>query len=105
MAAFVPAHSDGFVPESHRVPYYPLQIHFGLRAPEGSTANLGLDVKEAPPSVNGFLLLVPFQKMVDFGPGQGRSDFETGGVAALRRGSQRSENGGRGRKMPFLNGH
>ena len=24
MAAIVPAHSDGFVPESHRVPYYPL---------------------------------------------------------------------------------
>jgi hypothetical protein len=55
LAAIVPAHSDGFVPESHRVPYYPLQVHFGLRAPEGSTANFDLDVKEAESLVNGFV--------------------------------------------------
>jgi hypothetical protein len=54
LAAIVPAHSDGFVPESHRVPYYPRQVHFGLRAPEGQTANFDLDVNEAPPPVNGF---------------------------------------------------
>jgi hypothetical protein len=44
-------------------------------------------------------------EMVDFGPGQGRSDFATGGVARLRRGWQKSENAGPGRKMPFLDGH
>jgi hypothetical protein len=43
--------------------------------------------------------------MVDFGSGQGRSDVETAGVAALRRGIQQSENAGMGQKMPFLNGH
>jgi hypothetical protein len=43
--------------------------------------------------------------MVDFGSGQGRSEFATAGVAALRRGLQRSENAGLGRKMPFLDGH
>jgi hypothetical protein len=39
---------------------------------------------------------------VDFGSGQGRSAFGTGGVAALRRGFQKHENTGLGRKMPFL---
>jgi hypothetical protein len=39
---------------------------------------------------------------VDFGSGQGRSDSETGGVAVLRRGFQKSENAGLGQKMPFL---
>ena len=40
--------------------------------------------------------------MVDCGSGQGRSDFETAGVAALRRGFIRSENTGLDHKMPFL---
>jgi hypothetical protein len=44
-------------------------------------------------------------EMVDFGSGQGRSDVETGGVAALRRGYQQSENAGLGQKMPFMDGH
>ena len=44
-------------------------------------------------------------EMVDFGTGQGCSDFETGGVAALRRGFKRSENTGLGQKMPFMDGH
>jgi hypothetical protein len=39
---------------------------------------------------------------VDFGSGPGRSEVETTGVAAPRRGSRHSENAGRGRKMPFL---
>jgi len=43
--------------------------------------------------------------MVDFGSGQGRSEIETAGVLALRRGFQSSENAGLGRKMPFLDGH
>jgi hypothetical protein len=43
--------------------------------------------------------------MVDFGSGQGRNDFETAGVALLRRGLQRSENTGLEQKMPFMNGH
>ena len=30
---------------------------------------------------------------------------ETGGVAGLRRGFPKSENAGRGRKMPFMDGH
>jgi hypothetical protein len=44
-------------------------------------------------------------EMVDFGSGQGRSDFETAGVARLRRGFQKSENAGLVRKMPFMDGH
>jgi hypothetical protein len=43
--------------------------------------------------------------MVDFGSGQGRSDFETGGVAALRRGFQNYENAGLSQKMLFIDGH
>ena len=53
--------------------------------------------------------------MVNFGPGhvcdvalakaKGRSDFATAGVARLRRGLQRSENAGMGRKVPFMDGH
>jgi len=43
-------------------------------------------------------------QMVDFGSGQGHSDIETGGVAALRRGIQYRENTGLGRKMPFVDG-
>jgi len=43
--------------------------------------------------------------MVDFGSGQGRSAFETAGVATLRRGFQKRENTGLGRKMPFMDGH
>jgi len=42
--------------------------------------------------------------MVDFDSGQGRSDFATAVVAALRRGLQKSENAGLGRKMPFTDG-
>jgi hypothetical protein len=40
-------------------------------------------------------------KRVDFGSGQGRSDLDTAGVAALRRGCRESENAGLDRKMPF----
>ncbi len=43
--------------------------------------------------------------MVDFGSGQGRSAFETTGVAWLRRGFQKRENAGLGRKMSFMDGH
>jgi hypothetical protein len=43
--------------------------------------------------------------MVDCGPDQGRSVFETAGVAWLRRGLQKRENTELGRKMPFLDGH
>jgi hypothetical protein len=39
--------------------------------------------------------------MVDFGSGQGRSIFETAGVAQLRRGFQRGENAGMGAKDAF----
>jgi hypothetical protein len=39
---------------------------------------------------------------VDFGSGQGRSVFETAGVARLRRGFQISENAGLGQKILFL---
>ena len=41
-------------------------------------------------------------QVVDFGSGQGRSEVETAGVAALRRGFQPNENAGLGRKMPFV---
>jgi hypothetical protein len=44
-------------------------------------------------------------EMVDFGSGQGRSAFETAGVAGLRRGFQMRENAGMGRKVPFPGGH
>ena len=44
-------------------------------------------------------------EMVDFASGQGRSDFATAGVAALRRGLQRRENAGLEQKMPFLDGY
>jgi hypothetical protein len=40
--------------------------------------------------------------MVDFGSGQGRSYFETGGIAALCRGFQNGENEGLGQKNHFL---
>ncbi len=43
--------------------------------------------------------------MVDFGSGQGRSLFAAGGVAALRRGLQKDENTGLGRRMLFMDGH
>jgi hypothetical protein len=43
--------------------------------------------------------------MVDCGPDQGRSEVETTGVAALRRGFQPSENTELGRKMPLMDGH
>jgi hypothetical protein len=59
-------------------------------------------------------------EMVNFGSGQGRSDFsrfvelpdgftalrvETGGAAELRRGFQKSENAVPGQKMPFSDRH
>ena len=61
----------------------------------------------------GALLTGVHPEMVDFGSGQGRSNFDTDdavGVARrrvvdLRRGFQKRENAGRGRKMPFLDGH
>ena len=43
--------------------------------------------------------------MADFGSGQGRSDFETRGVVALRRGLQNSENAGLGQEMLFQYRH
>jgi len=43
--------------------------------------------------------------MVDCGSDQGRSEVETGGVAALRRGFQQSENAGLDHKMPFMDRH
>ncbi len=43
--------------------------------------------------------------MVDFGSGQGRSAFGTAGVVGLRRGFQKRENAGLGRKMPLMDGH
>ena len=45
------------------------------------------------------------QKKVDFGSGQGRSAFGTAGVVILRRGFQKRENAGVGRKMPFMDEH
>ena len=38
---------------------------------------------------------------VDFGFGQGRSDWETAGVAGLRRGFPKSENTGQGQKISY----
>jgi len=50
--------------------------------------------------------------MVDFGSGQGLSDFETAGIAGYSEDSaeaslraQKSENAALGRKMPFVDGH
>jgi hypothetical protein len=43
--------------------------------------------------------------MVDFGSGQGRNEFESAGVARLRRGFQMSENAGLEQKMPYLDWH
>ena len=43
--------------------------------------------------------------MVDFGSGQGRRAFGTAGVVKPRRGFQKRENAGLGRKMPFMDGH
>ena len=40
------------------------------------------------------------REAVDFGLGQGRREFGTAGVAALRRGSQLLENEDLGQKMP-----
>jgi hypothetical protein len=44
-------------------------------------------------------------EIADFGSGQGRSDFETGGVAALRRGFENRENAGMSQKMLFPVNH
>jgi hypothetical protein len=44
-------------------------------------------------------------EMVGCGSDQGRSEVETAGVAALRRGFQPSENAELGHKMPFMDGH
>jgi hypothetical protein len=43
-------------------------------------------------------------QMVNFGSGQGRSDIETGGAAALRRRIQYRESTGLGLKVPFVGG-
>ena len=40
-------------------------------------------------------------EMVDFDPGQGRSDFATAGVAALRRGLQRARTPARAERCRF----
>jgi hypothetical protein len=53
---------------------------------------------------DGWELFIVHPEVVDLGSGQGRSYFTTAGVAALRRGLQKSENTGLGRKMPFLGG-
>jgi hypothetical protein len=42
--------------------------------------------------------------MVDFGPEQGLSEFETAVVVRLLRGFQMSENAALGQKMPFMDG-
>ena len=63
--------------------------------------------------VESFNLLSVHPEMVDFGSGQGRSEFAIDGVAVgatacvvvLRRGLQRSENAGLGRKMLFMDKH
>jgi hypothetical protein len=44
-------------------------------------------------------------EMVDFDSEQGRSDFEIGGVVALRREFQNRENAGLGQKMLFQDGY
>ena len=44
-------------------------------------------------------------ELVDFGSGQGRSNIETGGVAALRREFQYRENTGLGKKMRSMDWH
>jgi hypothetical protein len=44
-------------------------------------------------------------EIVAFGSDQGRSEFETAGVALLRRGFQKSENAGLVQKMLFKGGH
>jgi hypothetical protein len=44
-------------------------------------------------------------EMVEFGSGKGRSLFATTGIVSLRRGLQKDENAGLGRKMPFMDGH
>ncbi len=44
-------------------------------------------------------------EMVDFGSGQGRRALGTAGLARRRRGFQKRENAGLGRKMPFMDGH
>jgi hypothetical protein len=59
----------------------------------------------SPVIINFSILSSAHPEMVDFGSGQGRSEIETAGVVALRRGFQSSENAGLGRKMPFLDGH
>jgi hypothetical protein len=43
--------------------------------------------------------------MVDFGSGQGQSDFATAGVVCATPRIARSENAGMGRKTPFMDGH
>ena len=43
--------------------------------------------------------------MVDFGPEQGMSEFETAVVVRHLRGFQMSENAALGQKMPFMDGH
>ena len=43
--------------------------------------------------------------MVDFGSGQGLSNFETAGIAGYFEDFQKSENAALGRKMPFVDGH
>jgi hypothetical protein len=56
--------------------------------------------------LNGNMFLAcAHPEIVDFGSGQGHSEFETAGVAALRRGFQMSENAGLGQKMLFLDEH
>jgi hypothetical protein len=61
------------------------------------------DPNDAGPHKSGMLSSVR-PETVDFGSGQGRSELETAGVAALRQGFPRSENAGRGQKMPFMDG-
>jgi hypothetical protein len=53
-------------------------------------------------SLFGIWLKISFgSEMADCVSDQGRSDLETGGVAALRRGFPDRENAELGRKMPF----
>jgi hypothetical protein len=57
------------------------------------------------PNRNRRKLTSGHSETVDFGSGQGRSEFETAGVAELRRGFQIRENAGLGQKMMFMDGH
>jgi hypothetical protein len=53
------------------------------------------------------MLLSAHPEMVNFGSGQGRSNFSTAGIPLIAgfRGLKNRENAALGQKMPFLDGH